>query len=78
MGLGKTIQTLLILGSAKMGNFVGNSTKSPSLIICPASVVRHWENEVKKIFPENFFSVMVYSGTPEERERYGENFRNIL
>jgi non-specific serine/threonine protein kinase len=46
MGLGKTLQTLTLLLKEKLR---GNRT--PSLIVCPTSVVFNWEKEVQKFTP---------------------------
>lgn len=46
MGLGKTLQTLALLLNEKQN---GNTT--PSLIVCPTSVVFNWENECQKFTP---------------------------
>ena len=45
MGLGKTLQTLALV-SADV------SARRPALIICPASVVPVWKNEIAKFFPQ--------------------------
>lgn len=44
MGLGKTIQILSFLSTRKNSNL-------PNLIVCPASVVPVWEQEVERFFP---------------------------
>jgi SNF2 family DNA or RNA helicase len=48
MGLGKTIQTLALLQLLKEENF----SPYPNLIISPTSVIRNWENEIKRFTPE--------------------------
>lgn len=45
MGLGKTIQVLSFITSRPIDNL-------PSLIVCPASVVPVWQNEIQRFFPE--------------------------
>jgi len=45
MGLGKTLQVLSLLA-------VRSSKDRPSVIICPASVVPVWREEISKFFPE--------------------------
>ena len=45
MGLGKTLQCLNLLNSRVVRGM-------PSLIICPASVVPVWQNEIAKFFPK--------------------------
>ncbi len=44
MGLGKTLQTLALIAADV-------SARRPALIICPASVVPVWKNEIAKFFP---------------------------
>ncbi len=45
MGLGKTLQVLALLASRP-------NREQPSLIVCPASVVPVWREEIAKFFPE--------------------------
>ena len=45
MGLGKTLQVLSLLASRPV-------TDRPSLVVCPASVVPVWRQEIQKYFPE--------------------------
>jgi SNF2 family DNA or RNA helicase len=57
MGLGKTLQTLATVQWAKeLGQ--GNS---PSLIICPTSVVSNWQSEAQKFFTD--CPVILYTGS---------------
>jgi superfamily II DNA or RNA helicase len=44
MGLGKTLQVLSLLAARPIAN-------KPSLIVCPASVVPVWREEITKFFP---------------------------
>jgi len=63
MGLGKTLQTLAILQRAKEQS----EGKSPSLIICPTSVVSNWHAEAEKFFTD--CPVILYTGTNRGSER---------
>lgn len=45
MGLGKTLQVLSLLAARPIGD-------KPSLIVCPASVVPVWREEIAKFFPK--------------------------
>jgi len=45
MGLGKTLQVLSLLAARSMKD-------RPSVIVCPASVVPVWREEISKFFPE--------------------------
>ena len=65
MGLGKTIQTLtwLSLSLQKTGNpnnQTTQTTQTPSLIVCPTSLVRNWEAEAAKFTP--WIRTLVISG----------------
>ncbi|MCC5022022.1 MAG: DEAD/DEAH box helicase [Candidatus Synoicihabitans palmerolidicus] len=51
MGLGKTLQVISLLAARPM---VG----MPSLIVCPASVVPVWQEEIERFFPELKTSVL--------------------
>jgi len=67
MGLGKTLQTLaLLLNEKHQGN------KTPSLIVCPTSVVFNWEKEVQKFTPQ--LNVLIHTGL--QRQRSTENFQD--
>ncbi len=60
MGLGKTVQTLaLLLKDKQQGN------RTPSLIVCPTSVVFNWEKEVQKFTPE--LRVLQHTGSARAR-----------
>ena len=63
MGLGKTLQTLAILQRAKEQG----QEKSPSLIICPTSVVSNWHSEAEKFFTD--CPVILYTGANRGTER---------
>jgi superfamily II DNA or RNA helicase len=63
MGLGKTIQTLAAILAAREGE----GARLPSLVVCPASVVRNWRDEALTKFP-GLFSPMVLDGTPRTRK----------
>lgn len=62
MGLGKTIQVLAVLLDEKQAG-----QQSVSLIVCPASLVYNWENEIHTFAPE--LSVQTIAGTAAEREQ---------
>lgn len=49
MGLGKTHQALALLCSVEL---LRKEQKQPSLIICPTSVLPHWEAKIKAFAPE--------------------------
>lgn len=60
MGLGKTLQVIaFLLSEAEEGQ------RKPSLIVCPASLVYNWENEIRRFAPQ--LPVQVIVGTAAER-----------
>ena len=61
MGLGKTIQVISVLLYEAAGEKHGQS-----LIICPASLVYNWENEIHTFGPG--LNVLTVTGSAEERE----------
>ena len=61
MGLGKTLQTICYLLSEKQ-----EQGQVRTLIVAPASLTYNWSQEIKQFAPE--LSIMVVSGTKEERE----------
>lgn len=60
MGLGKTVQTLTVLSLER-------TPGTPSLVVCPKSLLYNWKQEAATFFPD--LSVLVYEGSPAERER---------
>lgn len=58
MGLGKTLQVIAFL----------LMKKERTLIVCPASLVYNWENEIARFAPE--LKTAVISGTQEERKKW--------
>ena len=64
MGLGKTIQVIALLLEEKQNR----ENRSTSLVICPASLVYNWENELQRFAPE--LTVCCIAGAVEERNEY--------
>ncbi|WP_235886290.1 SNF2 helicase associated domain-containing protein [Paenibacillus cymbidii] len=50
MGLGKTLQAIAFLLSERQRNTIPDTP--PALIVCPASLVYNWRNELHKFAPE--------------------------
>lgn len=59
MGLGKTLQAIALMLDEKQNG------KSSNLVICPASLVLNWENEIRKFAPQ--LTVLTVTGTAAER-----------
>ena len=47
MGLGKTIQVIALFEDT-----YSSGEKAPSLVVCPASLVYNWEQEIQKFAPD--------------------------
>ncbi len=63
MGLGKTLQAIAMLEYARQQGWNGHL---PSLVVCPASLIYNWRNEVRRFAPEMKCGIL--SGPPDERE----------
>ncbi|HJH32297.1 MAG TPA: DEAD/DEAH box helicase [Methanosarcinaceae archaeon] len=61
MGLGKTIQMLALLLEDK-----NDGIDTPSLLVCPTSVVGNWQREAMRFAPS--LRVMVHHGTNRKKE----------
>lgn len=61
MGLGKTLQAI-----AMMSTVLGSEKGSLALVVCPASLVYNWQEEIKRYAPD-LMSVAI-AGTAKERE----------
>jgi len=74
MGLGKTIQTIGLIA------FLREAKKryGPHLIICPKSVVSNWKKEIDRCFPEYAENVVVFQGSPAEREELAKRIRKVI
>ena len=66
MGLGKTLQIIAFL-VAEMGTCHENETNRKSLIVCPASLVYNWQNEIAHFAPTLRTKLIV--GNAETREQ---------
>ena len=65
MGLGKTLQALALLAARKVGRGVPSppprgADASPSLVVCPASLLENWRREAARFTPQ--LSVLVHHG----------------
>ncbi|MDF2676230.1 MAG: helicase [Bacillota bacterium] len=68
MGLGKTLQAISLLLSEKYTNLTendNNSSKKPSIVICPTSLVYNWKSEIEKFSPD--ITTLIIAGTQEQR-----------
>ena len=68
MGLGKTIQMIALFCSIYgKENSSSDRGQNPSLIICPASLLYNWQNEISRFAPE--LTSVVITGNGKERKK---------
>ncbi|CAD5122145.1 DgyrCDS10593 [Dimorphilus gyrociliatus] len=70
MGLGKTLTVIaLVLKDLQKRQKKETKTYSPTLVVCPASVVHQWNTEINNhVVPKNRPSVIIYHGASRERQ----------
>ncbi|MBN1559853.1 SNF2 helicase associated domain-containing protein [candidate division KSB1 bacterium] len=68
MGLGKTIQALALLQREKEAG-----VRTPSLVVCPTSVVYNWQMEANKFTPE--LRTCIHAGVG--RDKSGDAFADV-
>jgi hypothetical protein len=73
MGLGKSIQALVGIAVAHNNDTDNDQTEQrsvKSLIVCPCTVVGHWNNEIEKFFPGgSLFQPLCFTGNSATRKR---------
>ncbi|KAJ1677204.1 TATA-binding protein-associated factor mot1, partial [Spiromyces aspiralis] len=77
MGLGKTLQSICILASdhhfqaqkfRESGGRDMDCAPLPSLVVCPPTLLHHWEGEITQ-YTDNL-RTLVYAGLPQDRRRH--------
>ena len=71
MGLGKTHQAMALLAAASNSNPAGKY-----LVVCPTSVIFHWEELLKRFLPR--LRVYVYYGAQRTLVDFNENYDLLL
>ncbi|PKI84186.1 Mot1p [Malassezia vespertilionis] len=74
MGLGKTLQSITLLSSKHyerdqrwQATHAPDATPTPSLIVCPPTLIGHWVHEIRQYSPN--LKPLMYAGYPAERAR---------
>ncbi|XP_062232323.1 TATA-binding protein-associated factor BTAF1-like isoform X2 [Phragmites australis] len=68
MGLGKTLQASAIVASDIAESRARNDDHDPtSLIICPSTLVAHWEYEIEKYIDSSVMKALQYIGSSQDR-----------
>ncbi len=71
MGLGKTLQTICLLAHQQAMN-----PTDISIIICPASLIYNWEQELQKFTPH--FKAIVYHGSQRSFDAIAKEMPHII
>lgn len=72
MGLGKTIQVVLALRLL----YESSGSANHSLVVCPKSVIGHWQREIKRAYPH--INVYAYTGHKRDRNRFTSQSSTIF
>ena len=69
MGLGKTFQTLAVVAASSARSCSAGVPPPVSVVVCPPSVLHHWEDEaIMSFLPPRPLLPVIYQGKPEVRE----------
>lgn len=71
MGLGKTLQTITY-----MAHVAEKHESTKMLVICPASLIYNWQNEIEKFAPH--FKTHIYYGPNRDFKQFIHNDEDIL
>ena len=74
MGLGKTHQAMGLIAAIRGGR--KKEDRGPILIVCPTSVIYHWEELIKKYLPK--MKMVIYHGTGRSSRRINKSAEIIL
>lgn len=76
MGLGKTHQAMALLAAAKNLDPLPSQNERKYLVVCPTSVIYHWEGLLKKFLPQ--MKVTVFYGIQRSLERFQKESNLLL
>jgi len=70
MGLGKTLQALCAIAVSSFEQNSLDGVALPSIVVCPATLVRHWKSEISSFIPASVLDPVIYSGSRSERDMF--------
>lgn len=81
MGLGKTHQAMALMASVKNQKFNRpypgfKAPKKKFLIVCPTSVIYHWQDKLKEFYPS--LKVLTFYGLNRSLKRFQQQFDVLL
>ncbi|MBW0587275.1 hypothetical protein O181_126990 [Austropuccinia psidii MF-1] len=62
MGLGKTIQAISLIGTSKERMIANPRCSTPTIIICPPSLITNWKSEISKHAQAEALHTKIYHG----------------
>eukprot|EP00794_Sanderia_malayensis_P007792 gene7792-8638_t len=74
MGLGKTLQCITLLYTLLRQSMTGIPEICKAIIVCPASLVKNWHNEISKWLGRRICATAIDSGTKDEIDRTLKQF----
>jgi len=72
MGLGKTLQAMALMVGVRQDS----PKKSHFLVICPTSVIYHWQDKLKAFYPQA--KVFTFYGAERDLSEFNENYDVLL
>lgn len=76
MGLGKTHQTMALMASIRNENAKKANVKKYFLVVCPTSVLYHWQEKLQAFLPG--VRVLLFSGQGRSLEGFADNYDVLL
>jgi SNF2 family DNA or RNA helicase len=73
MGLGKTHQAMALMACA---NYEDERKTNKYLVVCPTSVIYHWQESLEKFLPD--VKVCVFHGYPRDLSEFDEKYQVLL
>jgi superfamily II DNA or RNA helicase len=74
MGLGKTHQTMALIAAIK--NSLDAKRQSHFLVVCPTSVIYHWQEKLQAFFPA--LRVLLFTGAKRDLSAFGSDYDLLL
>ncbi|MBR0381610.1 MAG: DEAD/DEAH box helicase [Eubacterium sp.] len=76
MGLGKTLQVITVMLADKLYHMErSEELPATTLIVCPASLVYNWQEELSRFAPE--LIVRSVAGNPDERQKWIDDYKDV-
>lgn len=67
MGLGKTISAISLLVAQHTTSKMNNKVSGPTLVVCPATIIKQWDQEIKAWAQDYLPEVMLYNSQEKNK-----------